>query len=180
MALAVVLVLLLGLVVIALGGLGGAVADLAVAALDEQAALAMEAAEAGVARTLRTGVPIPAATPAWPGLFPGLTLSSEIQFDPPVPSQPLPDGANLSDGGDMLPARHFTIRAEGRAGHGAVVRIEQGFKVIGREDGLWAIGCAGEDCAADSSPIVVGPDTLPALRSDPVRTSWRQLDTTSE
>ena len=41
MALAIVLLLLLGLSVVGLAGLGGAVADLAVAAADEQAALAM-------------------------------------------------------------------------------------------------------------------------------------------
>jgi hypothetical protein len=172
MALVVVLLLLLGLTVIAVAGLGGAVADLAIAALDEQSALALEAAEAGVARTLRSGVPIPAGTSPWPGRFPGLTLQTDIQFDAPSADMIPPVGT------DPVAVRHFTILAESHAGRGAVARIEQGFRYLGPAGSNGA--CAGEHCPIDPPPAIADPPLPPELMSDPVKTSWRQLDTSME
>jgi hypothetical protein len=177
MALAIVLLLLLGLSVVGLAGLGGAVADLASAAADEQAALAMQAAEAGIARTLRTGATIPAGSEAWPGVFPGLTVRSEIQFDPLEANQALLGGSFNGGDGDSLLLGHFTIRAEGRAGRAAATRIEQDYRVLWPGDGAV---CGAQECPAWPSGIVTDGAIPLDIASDPVKTSWRQLDATSE
>jgi hypothetical protein len=173
-ALAVVLLLLLGLSIVALAGLSGAVSDLAVAAASEQLALAMEAAETGVARTLRSGRPIAAGTVVWPALFPGVTVSSEIRFDPPDPDapllEPLPDG----DGSAPLQRRHFAIRATAHAGRTAAAAIEQGFHSLWPPQGA---ACDTEECAAWPVGTFTNPASPVDLGTDPVRTSWRQLDT---
>lgn len=173
MALAIVLLLLLGLSVVGLAGLGGAVADLAIAAADEQAALAMQAAEASIARTLRTGAAIPAGSEAWPGVFPGLTLRSEIRFDPLEADQVLLGGG---DGGSLL-LGHFTIRAEARAGRAAATRIEQDYRVLWPGDGAL---CGEQECPAWPAGVVTDGAVPLDIASDPVRTSWRQLDATLE
>jgi hypothetical protein len=177
MALAVVLLLLLGLSAVALAGLGGAIADLAVAAADEQVALAMEAAETGLARTLRSGTPIPAGTVVWPEHFPGLTVSSEIRFDPPDADAPLLNPPPGEDASGSRVLRHFTVRAEARAGRGVVTRIEQGYQ------SLWPPGntsCVTDACSDWPLGVVTAPAAAVYLGTDPVKTSWRQLDTTPE
>ena len=176
MALAIVMLLLLGLSVIGLAGLGGAVADLAIAAADEQAALAMQAAEAGIARTLRTGAAIPAGTEAWPGAFPGVMIRSEIQFDPLEVDQ-APLGGSFSGGDGSLLLGHFTIRAEARAGRAAATRIEQDYRVLWPGDGAL---CGEQECPAWPSGVVTDGVVPLDIASDPVRTSWRQLDTNPE
>lgn len=134
-ALAVVLVLLSGLALLAVAGLGGALAAVALSGFGEQATLAFEAAEAGVARTLRSGAAMPVATVAWPALMPGVTLRTEILADPPGADTAWPEGFSIGAGGDGFLASHRLVRAEGRADRGAFVRIEQGYIVIARDPG---------------------------------------------
>jgi opacity protein-like surface antigen len=135
MALAVVLILLSGLALLAVAGLGGALASVALSGFDEQSALAFEAAEAGVARSLRSGAAIATAVPAWPALLPDVTTRTEILADPPGGDTAWPEGFSVGAGGEAFVTSHRTIRAEGRARRGAVVRIEQGYFVIARERG---------------------------------------------
>jgi hypothetical protein len=173
-ALVVVMLLLLGLSVVALAGLGGAAADLAIAAAGEQAALALEAAETGIARTLRSGAPIPAGTAVWPELHPGITVSTEIRFDPPDPDSPLLEQLPGQEGGAPLLPRHFAILAEARTSRGMVARIEQGYQSLWPpEDPL----CETDDCAVWPSGVLVAPAPPIDLGTDPVKTSWRPLET---
>jgi hypothetical protein len=177
MALAVVLLLLLGLTVVALAGFSGAVTDLAVVAAGERAALAMEAAETAVTRTLGSGRPIPAGTVAWPGLFADVTVSSEIRFDPPDPDQPLQQPLPVADGSVVWVARHFTIRARALAGHGAAATLEQGFQ------SLWPpedAACGMQGCPPWPVGVFTDATTAVDLGTDPTRTSWRALDTTAD
>jgi hypothetical protein len=177
LALAVVLLLLLGLSIIALAGLGGAATDLAVAAAGERATLAMEAAETAVSRTLQSGRPIPAGTALWPDVFPQVTVSSEIRFDPPDPDRPLWEPSAGEDGGVALSPRHFAIRARARAAQGAAAVIEQGFR------SLWppeTAPCGLDSCTPWPTGVFTDPAAAIDLGIDPVRTSWRQLDTTAE
>jgi hypothetical protein len=129
MALAVVMVLLLGLTVLAVAGLSGAVAAVALSGLDEQSALAFEAAEAVIARTLRSRV-APSDAQAWPDLWPQVTARAEIRADHFESVAALPEGFSLGAGGGAFATRHYTIVAEGRAGRGTSVRLEQGYAVI--------------------------------------------------
>lgn len=135
MALAVVLVLLTGLALLAVTGLGGAVAALSLSGFDEQASQAFEAAEAGIRRSLHTGLALASEEPAWPGLPHEVTLRTEIHDDPPgVPATP-PPGFSLGHGGQSFALRHHRVLAEGRGPRGALVRIEQGYAVIVPERG---------------------------------------------
>lgn len=135
MALAVVLVLLAGLALLAAAGLGGAIAAVSLAGFDEQASRAFEAAEAGIRRSLHSGLALASEEPAWPGLPLEVTLRTEIHADPPgVPAMP-PPGFSLGHGGQSFALRHQRVLAEGRAARGALVRIEQGYALIVPERG---------------------------------------------
>jgi len=126
-ALAVVLVLLLGLSLLAVAGFGAAVAAVALASYAEQAALAFQAAEAGNARTM--------ASPAdrlessvWPTQWPSVTVRSSLQADPPDEPGSWPPGFSIGSNG--FRRRHYSVLSTGRAGRGAAVALEQGFAVI--------------------------------------------------
>jgi len=177
LALVVVLLLLLGLAVVAVAGLSGAATDLAVAAADERAALALEAAEAAVRRTLHSGSPVAEGTVPWPDLFPDVTVGSEIRFDPPDPDQPLWEPPASENDGVSLSPRHFAIRAKAVARQGAVVIIEQGFRSLWPPEGT---SCGTDNCPPWPNGIFADPSAIVELGIDPVRTSWRQLDTTAE
>jgi hypothetical protein len=177
LALAIVMLLLLGLAIVALAGLSGATTDLAIAAADEQAALALEAAETAVSRTLRSRTPIPAGTVLWPELLPDVTVSSEIRFDPPDPDQPVWLSFPGEDVEDLSSPRYFTIRARADARRGAAVILEQGFRSLWPLEGL---PCGADSCPSWPSGVVAAPSPAVELGTDPVRTSWRRLDTTAE
>lgn len=130
MALATVLILLSGISILALAGLGGAAAAIALAGFEEQSALAFEAAEAGIARTLRSGMPVPEPVPAWPSVAPEVTVRTERRDDPAVEGGSWPAGFSVATGGVSFALRHGTVLSEGRAARGALVRIEQGFVVV--------------------------------------------------
>lgn len=135
MALGIVLMLLLGLALLALAGYGAAIAALAIAGLEQHAARAFEAAEAGVARTLRTwqgpdvaSSPIPEA--AWPSVWAEVTIARTVSADPPDRPAAWPDGFSIGSGDGAFTTGHYTIVSEGRAGLRTAARIEQGFIVV--------------------------------------------------
>jgi len=135
MALAVVLVLLLGLTVLALAGSAAAIASLALAGLDHQSALAFEAAEAGIARSVRAiaqGATLPADAvfeQTWPRLAPAAMTRVLLRVDRTPAASTWADGFSAGSG-DTFARVHVTLIADGRAGRGAAVRIEQGLTFI--------------------------------------------------
>lgn len=130
MSLVIVLLLLAGIMLLAVAGLGSAIAALALAALDERAALAFEAAEAGVTRTLRDAAAIPGGTAAWPMDTPLARVGTTLEHDPPSSASPPLPGFSLGVGGAGFVLQHGRVLSEGDAGRGTRVRIEQGFAVI--------------------------------------------------
>lgn len=130
MALAVTLVLLLGLSLLAVAGLASAVASLALSGFEEQSTLAFEAAEAGIAQTIRLGSSLPEPVPAWPSLFPEVTIRTEIVPDRAAGDTGWPEGFSIGSGSASFRLDHFTIRSEGRAGRGARVRLDQDMAVV--------------------------------------------------
>lgn len=132
-ALGIVLLLLLGLALLALAGHGAAIAALAIAGLEQHAARAFEAAEAGVSRALRSwhsdGAPASAVTEqVWPDAWPEIVNARSVSADPPAQPAPWPQG--FSVGADGFVSRHYTVVSEARGGRRAAARIEQGFVVI--------------------------------------------------
>lgn len=135
-ALGIVMVLSLGLAMLALAGHGAAVAALAIAGLEQHAARAFEAAEAGVSRTLRAWHEQGAAssvTPevAWPGVWPDLTIVRDVTADPPGVPGAWPDGFSVGSGDAAFTTHHYTVVATARGERRTAARIEQGFMVIG-------------------------------------------------
>lgn len=126
-ALAVVLVLLLGLSLLAVAGFSATVAAVALAGYAEQAALAFQAAEAGNSRVLASPA---AGTDAvvWPTHWPSVKVRSALLADPDGEPGSWPPGFSI--GGNGFRRRHYTVRSTGRAGRGAAVTLEQGFAVI--------------------------------------------------
>lgn len=129
-ALAVVLVLLLGLSVLAVSGLSGGVASLTQAGFDLEAARAFEAAETSVSRALATGTGSVSPLPPWPDVLPDVVASAVLSEDPPGADGAWPQGFSVGLGERSFVLRHRAVLAEGRAGRGTRVRIEQGYVVI--------------------------------------------------
>lgn len=131
-ALGIVLLLMLGLSALALAGYGAAVAALALAGLEQSAARAFEAAEAGAARALRDWPDTAGTAPsaAWPAYWHDVTTASAISADPADWPAPWPEGFSIGGGDGTFAAHHYTITSEGRAPRATAVRIEQGFLVI--------------------------------------------------
>lgn len=129
-ALAVVLVLLLGLSVLAVAGLSGATASLAQAVFDVEAARAFEAAEASVSRALATGTGPAPPRPPWPDTLPDVRASAVLIEDPPGVEGAWPEGFSVGIGEGSFVLRHGAVLAEGLAARGARIRIEQGYVVV--------------------------------------------------
>lgn len=129
-ALAIVMVLLLGLSLLATSGLAGALASLVLSSFDQQRSIAFEAAETAVSRTLATGTPVQPATPLWSGMPAEVLARSAIRPDPPGRDESWPDGFSVGLGGTEFMLRHRTVRSEGHAARGATVVIEQGFVTL--------------------------------------------------
>lgn len=132
-ALGLVLLLLLGLALLALAGHSAAIAALTIAGLEQHAARAFEAAEAGVSRTLRSwnthgALAGPVTERVWPETWPEITNARDVSADPPGQAGAWPDG--FSVGSDGFVSRHYTIVSESRGGRRAAARVEQGFVVI--------------------------------------------------
>ena len=135
MALGIVLLLLLGLALLALAGHSAAVAALAIAGLEQHAARAFEAAEAGVSRTLRSWHTLGAASDAapvevWPETWPEVTILRNVSAD--LPGQPgaWPVRFSIGNGAGTFTSRHYTIVAEARGARHTAARVEQGFIII--------------------------------------------------
>ena len=129
-SLVVVLLLLAGVMLLAVSGLGGAIAAMALADLDERSAWAFEAAEAGVNRSLRSGAPISPPTAPWPATAPGVTVGTEVRHDAPLQAPGWPAGFSLGGAGTGFILHHGSVLADGSGGRGTRVRIEQGFAVL--------------------------------------------------
>jgi hypothetical protein len=129
-ALGIVMVLLLGLSLLATAGLAGALASLVLSDFDQQRALAFEAAEAAISRSLATGRGIDPPAPPWPALTAKVVAHSELLRDPPGRDESSPDGFSAGHGGITFVLRHQVVRAEAQAGRGAQAGIEQGFVTL--------------------------------------------------
>lgn len=136
-ALGIVMVLLLGLSLLATAGLTGALASLVLSDFDQQRALAFEAAEAAVSRSLATGQGIEPPVPLWPAVSADVIARSELLQDPPGYDESWPDGFSAGQGGIAFVLRHQVVRAQAQARRGASARIEQGYvSVAPRRGGL--------------------------------------------
>ncbi len=132
-ALAVALVLLTGLSALALAAAAAAVTALALAGHQQVAAIALEAAEAGVAHALlaATEHPGPAAAGPLPHSVGGTTdarfetRTTEVDGD-----GALPPGFSIGATDRTFQAQHYLIVSDGHAMRNARVRLEQGFYVV--------------------------------------------------
>jgi len=113
------LVLLLLLTLLGLAGMTAATAALMMAGNDQRRAQAFDAAEAGIARALRTAAIPTEGTLDWPvdeldaELLPRARFAVQLAPLPcAAPCLP-PAGFSLDAGGDTLLARYFTITATG-------------------------------------------------------------------
>lgn len=129
-ALAVVLVLLLGMSVLAVAGLSGGTTSLALSGFDVEAARAFEAAETLVSRSLATGAGSASPQAPWPEAFPDVLASASVSEDPPGVEGAWPEGFSVGLGEERFTLRHGAVLAEGVSGRGARIRIEQGYAVI--------------------------------------------------
>jgi hypothetical protein len=129
-SLVIVLLLLAGVMLLAVSGLGGAIAAMALADFDERSAWAFEAAEAGVTRSLRSGASISPPASPWPATAPGITVRTEVRHDPPLQAPAWPTGFSLGEAGSGFILLHGSVLADGSGGRGTRVRIEQGFSVV--------------------------------------------------
>ncbi len=134
-ALGIVMVLLLGLSLLATAGLAGALASLVLSDFDQQRALAFEAAEAAISRSLATGRGIDPPAPPWPTVTSDVVAHSELLMDPPGRDESWPDGFSAGHGGITFVLRHQVVRAGARAGRGAQAGVEQGFVTLGPRRG---------------------------------------------
>ncbi len=132
-ALAVALILLSGLSALALAAAAAAVTALALAGYQQAAALALEAAEAGVAHALIAAKehPGPDAAGPMPHRVGGTadarfeTQTTEVKGD-----GALPPGFSIGATDHAFQAQHYLIRSDGNATRNARVRLEQGFYVV--------------------------------------------------
>lgn len=132
-ALAVTLVLLAGLGSLALTAAAAAVAALALAGHQQSAQQAFEAAEAGIAHALaRAALTRGAATIAATAHDADAAVPATFEARIEAVAQPgaLPVGFSVGEHDGAFAAQHYFAVADGRAGRGALVRIEQGFYLV--------------------------------------------------
>jgi len=137
-ALAVTLVLLAGLGSLALTAGAAAIAALALAGHQQSARQAFEAAEAGVAHALaRTALMRDAGTIA-ETVHDG-DAASPASFEASIEAAEgpgaLPAGFSVGEHAGAFAAQHYYVTADGRAGRGVRIRIEQGFYLVTPGDG---------------------------------------------
>lgn len=132
-ALPITLVLLSALGALALAAAAAAAAALALASHQQMSQAAFEAAEAGIALAL-----VRIAATRRPGSIPPTPHPDEAdasaRFEAQIAeaAQPgaLPIGFSVGENPDTFAARHFFIVADGRAGRGSRVRLEQGLYLV--------------------------------------------------
>ncbi|MGQ0384343.1 MAG: hypothetical protein ACT4UP_06650 [Gammaproteobacteria bacterium] len=132
-ALAITLILMGGVGTLTLTATAAAIAALALAGHQQSAQQAFEAAEAGIEHSLalaartRGAVAVPRSPHAAGEVA---SASFEARTTAVTASDALPVGFSIGEHADALAAQHFFIEADGRAGHGARARIEQGFYLV--------------------------------------------------
>lgn len=132
-ALAVALVLLAGLSALALAAAAAAITALALAGHQQRAALALEAAEAGISRALETARQhaAPGSVGPTPHSVGGTSLALFQTWTTAVADgDALPPGFSIGESDSTFQARHFLIVSSGQATRNARVRLEQGFYVV--------------------------------------------------
>jgi len=132
-ALAVALVLLTGLSALALAAAAAAVTALALVGHQQDAAIALEAAEAGIAGAIQRAREF--AGPSVVGPLPhGAGGATEAHFETRTTELAadgaLPPGFSIGAGGTRFRAQHFLIVSDGWAARNTRVRLEQGFYVV--------------------------------------------------
>ena len=132
-ALAVVLVLMAGLGALALAAGAAAMTALALAGYQQGAAIALEAAEAGISRALDKARDNPGPTSIGPlphatGGAQSSHFSSETIEQAGYGS--FPPGFSIGESTTGFAARHYLIVADGWATRNAHQRLEQGFYVV--------------------------------------------------
>lgn len=133
-ALAVTLILLAGLGSLALTAAAAAVAALALAGHQQSAQQAFEAAEAGIAHALSRAA-LTRSAGAIAEMVHDDDAPSPATFEARIEAVALPGalpaGFSVGEHDGAFSARHYYAVADGRAGRGARVRIEQGFYLVG-------------------------------------------------
>jgi len=131
-ALAVALVLLTGLAVLALAAAAAAVTALALAGYQQAEAVALEAAEAGIARSLQGAMEY--AGPRMAAMPHAVGGTSWARFESRTTEQlgagAMPEGFSLGAADGAFQSRNFLILSQGWATRDVRVRLEQGFYVV--------------------------------------------------
>lgn len=132
-ALATMLILLSGIGALALAAAAAAMSALALAGHQQDARLALEAAEAGIEYALREAAETRGeashADVTWPGSGDPQAIYSTDLTAAASPG-PEPEGFSLGEAADTFSARHFVIVADASAGRGAAVTLEQSFYLV--------------------------------------------------
>lgn len=132
-ALAVTLVLLMAISALALAAAAAAVTALALAGYQQGAAIALEAAEAGISRAMEQARW--QAGPATAGPLPhtaGGTVDARYmtRTHEVAGNGALPPGFSIGESATGFRSQHFVILSDGEATRGAHARLEQGFYVV--------------------------------------------------
>ncbi len=132
-ALVVTLVLLSGLGALALAAAAAAMTALALASHQQMAQFAFEAAEAGIVRALaqaavaRREAVLPETAHSADAAYPTTFQTETRAYSGPGA---LPAGFSVGENADTFAAKHYFIVADGRAGRGTRLRLEQGFYLV--------------------------------------------------
>jgi Tfp pilus assembly protein PilX len=132
-ALSVALVLLAGLAALALAAVAAAVTALALTGHQQGAAIALEAAEAGIAHALQVATEHPGAAAAGPMPHSvGGTAQArfETQTTELAGAGAMPPGFSVGATDSAFQSRHFLIVSNAQATRNVQVRLEQGFYVV--------------------------------------------------
>jgi len=132
-ALAVALVLLAGLSALALAAAAAAVTALALAGHQQGAAIALEAAEAGIASALLKAreQPGPAVAGPLPLRAGSVTVARFVTRTVAMSGDgALPPGFSVGESATGFRSQHYLITSDGHSARDARVSLEQGFYVV--------------------------------------------------
>jgi hypothetical protein len=132
-ALAVALVLLAGLAALALAAAAAAVTALALTSHQQGAAIALEAAEAGIAHALQVATDHPGPAAAGPMPF-GIGGATQARFETQTMelagTGAMLTGFSVGATDSAFQSRHFLIVSNAQATRNVRVKLEQGFYVV--------------------------------------------------
>jgi len=132
-ALAVALVLLAGLSALALAAAAAAVTALALTGHQQAAAIALEAAEAGIARALLAATAHPGPGIVGPSPY-GVGGATEARFEARTTevagAGALPPGFSIGATDTAFQSQHYLVVSDGQATRNAHLQLEQGFYVV--------------------------------------------------